>query len=84
MAPSTFGAFPPFAVACAVSQFFLGAWLWLCGQHITSLACMGLGYWVVFDAMGVTVASNLPHWLASQRNAKISPAYRFYGSVYAA
>ena len=77
--PSTSGAFPPFAVACAVSQFFLGAWLWLRGQHITSLACMGLGYWVVFDAMGVAVASILPQWLAAQRSTKKSPVQRFYG-----
>jgi hypothetical protein len=71
------GSFSPFTVACAVSQFVLGAWLWVSGQHITSLACMGLGYWVVFDSMGIALVSILPQWLASsERHA----SRRFYGS----
>ncbi|KIO01554.1 hypothetical protein M404DRAFT_1002978 [Pisolithus tinctorius Marx 270] len=41
------------AAATAVVQFLLGAFLWAHGQSIGSLACTGLGYWVVFDAVGV-------------------------------
>ncbi|KAI6020290.1 hypothetical protein BKA83DRAFT_4298838 [Pisolithus microcarpus] len=41
------------AAATAVVQFMLGAFLWAHGQSIGSLACTGLGYWVVFDAVGV-------------------------------
>ncbi|KAG6329964.1 hypothetical protein ID866_9123 [Astraeus odoratus] len=41
------------AAATALVQFVLGAFLWARGQSIGSLACTGLGYWVVFDAAGV-------------------------------
>ncbi|KAL4067465.1 hypothetical protein V8B97DRAFT_2061682 [Scleroderma yunnanense] len=41
------------AAATALLQLILGAFLWACGQSIGSLACTGLGYWVVFDAVGV-------------------------------
>ncbi|KAF8452847.1 hypothetical protein L210DRAFT_3639296 [Boletus edulis BED1] len=41
------------ATITAFAQFALGALLWTRGQSIGSLACTGLGYWVVFDALGV-------------------------------
>ncbi|KAG8875572.1 hypothetical protein FRB98_007733 [Tulasnella sp. 332] len=37
----------------AAIQFVLGAWLWAEGQRQGTLACTGLGYWIVFDAAGV-------------------------------
>ncbi|KAG1722679.1 uncharacterized protein EDB91DRAFT_1088037 [Suillus paluster] len=45
-------------VAC-VLQFCLGALVWARGQAIGSLACTGLGYWVVFDAFGIAVGGPL-------------------------
>ncbi|KAG2136635.1 hypothetical protein DEU56DRAFT_804990 [Suillus clintonianus] len=45
-------------VAC-VLQFCLGALVWVRGQAIGSLACTGLGYWVVFDAFGIAVGGPL-------------------------
>ncbi|PPQ79017.1 hypothetical protein CVT25_002326 [Psilocybe cyanescens] len=56
------------AAACA-GQFVLGAWLWVVGQQVGSLACTGLGYWVVFDAFGVALAGVVPGWLASGAGA---------------
>jgi hypothetical protein len=56
-------AFPVGAVVAAVGQLTLGAWLWIIGQGIGSLACIGLGYWVVFDAIGVVVNKILPAYL---------------------
>ena len=41
------------AMITACAQFALGALLWTRGQSIGSLACTGLGYWVVFDALGI-------------------------------
>ncbi|KAG1763001.1 hypothetical protein EV702DRAFT_1051999 [Suillus placidus] len=41
-------------VACIV-QFCLGGLVWVRGQAIGSLACTGLGYWVVFDTFGISV-----------------------------
>ena len=49
-------------------QFTLGASLWVCGQQIGSLACTGLGYWVVFDAFGVMLGEVVPVWLASSNS----------------
>ncbi|OJA14316.1 hypothetical protein AZE42_01572 [Rhizopogon vesiculosus] len=45
-------------VVC-VLQFCLGALVWVRGQAIGSLACTGLGYWVVFDAFGIAVGGPL-------------------------
>ncbi|KAG1848088.1 hypothetical protein DFJ58DRAFT_705167 [Suillus subalutaceus] len=45
-------------VAC-ILQFCLGGLLWVRGQAIGSLACTGLGYWVVFDAFGIAVGGPL-------------------------
>lgn len=41
------------ACTFAAFQFILGAWMWVEGQRQGSLACTGLGYWVVFDSVGV-------------------------------
>lgn len=41
------------AVMFALAEFVLGAAVWVAGQRRGSLACAGLGYWVVFDAMGI-------------------------------
>jgi hypothetical protein len=46
-------------------QFMIGAWLWVVGQQVGSLACTGLGYWVVFDAIGVGIGRVVPRWLKS-------------------
>ena len=51
------------AVTASLGQFALGAWLWIAGQGVGSLACTGLGYWVVFDAIGVAVNNILPAYL---------------------
>lgn len=54
----------PLAVIAAVCQFVLGASLWVVGQQIGSLSCTGLGYWVVADSFGVSLARILPGYLA--------------------
>jgi len=51
------------AITASLGQFALGAWLWITGQGVGSLACTGLGYWVVFDAIGVAVSKILPVYL---------------------
>ncbi|KAJ6618802.1 hypothetical protein B0H10DRAFT_2028031 [Mycena sp. CBHHK59/15] len=51
--PPTSAPTPPLAVA--VLQFLLGATLWVSGQQSGSLAVTALGYWAVFDAIGVAV-----------------------------
>ncbi|KAG5643422.1 hypothetical protein DXG03_000966 [Asterophora parasitica] len=53
----------PGVLAVGILQFVLGAWLWVCGQQIGSLATTGLGYWVVFDAFGVGLGGDVPQWL---------------------
>lgn len=54
---------PVGAIVACIGQFVLGAWLWITGQGVGSLACTGLGYWVVFDAIGVGVSTILPVYL---------------------
>lgn len=56
-------ALPYGAIAASVAEFALGAWMWIVGQSVGSLACTGLGYWVVFDAIGVAVTTVLPVYL---------------------
>ena len=53
------------ASVVGVGQFVIGAWLWVVGQQVGSLACTGLGYWVVFDAIGVGIGKVVPRWLKS-------------------
>ena len=54
---------PLSAAVASLWQFALGALLWITGQGIGSLACTGLGYWVVFDAIGVALSTVLPVYL---------------------
>ncbi|KAK7683562.1 hypothetical protein QCA50_013399 [Cerrena zonata] len=54
----------PAAASMAVFQFALGAALWVSGQQTGSLACTGLGYWVVFDSFGIALGKVIPSWLA--------------------
>lgn len=56
-------ALPYGAIAASVGEFALGAWMWIVGQGAGSLACTGLGYWVVFDAIGIAVTTILPVYL---------------------
>ncbi|KAF8508714.1 hypothetical protein BU17DRAFT_77911 [Hysterangium stoloniferum] len=62
---------PPFLLVTPASltfltQFTLGALLWVRGQQTGSLACTGLGYWVVFDAFGVMCGQLVPSYLAGK------------------
>ncbi|KAH9947841.1 hypothetical protein B0H21DRAFT_789088 [Amylocystis lapponica] len=80
------------AVAGMGVQFVLGVCLWVSGQQVGSLACTGLGYWVVFDAFGVALGHVLPGYLASASmraesrrpfgNARIETVVAFAQSVY--
>ena len=54
----------PVTIGVGLWQFVVGAWLWITGQQVGSLACTGLGYWVVFDAFGVALGHVLPNYLA--------------------
>ena len=69
----------PTAVVMASLQFLLGAALWVSGQQIGSLACTGLGYWVVFDAFGVALGRILPNYLS--RPGVRDEKRRMYGYV---
>ena len=42
-------------LAFSCVEFTIGALLWVSGQQNGSLSCTGLGYWVVFDAIGVAL-----------------------------
>ncbi|KAF8889747.1 hypothetical protein CPB84DRAFT_1785318 [Gymnopilus junonius] len=63
--PSADPRISPGALTVSLAQFTLGAWLWVTGQQVGSLACTGLGYWIVFDAFGVALAGVVPGWLAA-------------------
>lgn len=67
------------AATVVISQFLLGAWLWVLGQQIGSLSCTGLGYWVVFDAFGVGVVGVIPGWLGSNAVGDKQRIRRPYG-----
>ncbi|KAK2462557.1 hypothetical protein APHAL10511_005527 [Amanita phalloides] len=54
------------ASVVGVGQFVVGAWMWVVGQQVGSLACTGLGYWVVFDAIGVGIGRIVPQWLSAR------------------
>lgn len=56
-APSTKDQEKLVALAFFTFEFILGSWTWAAGQSRGSLACTGLGYWVVFDAFGVALSS---------------------------
>ncbi|KIM36363.1 hypothetical protein M413DRAFT_449239 [Hebeloma cylindrosporum] len=55
----------PAALTVSITQFMLGAYLWVTGQQVGSLSCTGLGYWVVFDSFGVALKDVVPGWLTS-------------------
>ena len=57
---------PKDILAFSVVQFLLGASLWVSGQQNGSLACTGLGYWVVFDAFGVALERVVPAYFAME------------------
>ncbi|EPQ50787.1 hypothetical protein GLOTRDRAFT_141301 [Gloeophyllum trabeum ATCC 11539] len=64
------------AILCTAAQFLLGAWMWVRGQQVGSLACTGMGYWVVFDAFGLGLGQLLPAYLSSRSmQAKIRRPY---------
>ncbi|KAJ7085737.1 hypothetical protein B0H15DRAFT_846174 [Mycena belliarum] len=69
-------------LAAATAQFLLGATLWVKGQQSGSLAVTALGYWAVFDAIGVAI----PHvTLVVSRpyaTARALPVLLFAQSVY--
>ena len=66
------------AMVTASAQFALGALLWTRGQSIGSLACTGLGYWVVFDALGVAG----PVIIARQMGGKVNGMYGWVRLIY--
>ncbi|KAJ3967854.1 hypothetical protein EV361DRAFT_1006146 [Lentinula raphanica] len=99
--PSPNIASHPFAQTLALPftlfQFLLGSFLWVSGQQIGSLGTTGLGYWVVFDALGVGVGVGMRRWFGEQRskagggesvlrrpygNARIETVLQFAQSVY--
>ena len=59
----------------SLAQFILGSALWVRGQQCGSLACTGLGYWVVFDAFGVACTGVLPQYLAAASAKSSARAY---------
>ncbi|KAJ6597275.1 hypothetical protein DFH09DRAFT_1258854 [Mycena vulgaris] len=69
-------------LAAATAQFLLGGTLWVKGQQCGSLAVTALGYWAVFDAIGVAI----PHVsLVVSRpyaTARALPVLLFAQSVY--
>ncbi|CAL1709761.1 unnamed protein product [Somion occarium] len=72
-------AISPVAVTMATLQFALGAALWISGQQTGSLACTGLGYWVVFDSFGIALGSVVPSWLA--KPSMKNPSRRPFGNA---
>lgn len=77
-APKPLG-YTPLSLAASLFQFTLGASLWVRGQRIGSLACTGLGYWVVFDAFGVALSEVVPVWLDSGHKNGREKLRRPYG-----
>ncbi|THU81858.1 hypothetical protein K435DRAFT_831774 [Dendrothele bispora CBS 962.96] len=71
----------PGALAWTVTQFMLGAWMWVAGQQIGSLSCTGVGYWVVFDAFGVGLGNVLPGWLGTGVKSEREKLRRSYGNA---
>ncbi|KZS97005.1 hypothetical protein SISNIDRAFT_407039 [Sistotremastrum niveocremeum HHB9708] len=79
------------AIVAGSLQFVLGAWLWVSGQQNGSLSCTGLGYWIVFDALGILLIKVLPQYLAlpssqtsarSYGNARVDAVAFFSQCVY--
>ncbi|KAH7883113.1 hypothetical protein F5I97DRAFT_1831931 [Phlebopus sp. FC_14] len=64
------------AKCVAFGQFVLGALLWMRGQSIGSLACTGVGYWVVFDAVGVAGPAIIAYQVKVKGKGMYGPARR--------
>ncbi|KAF5339690.1 hypothetical protein D9758_014899 [Tetrapyrgos nigripes] len=71
----------PGAVAWTITQFVLGAWMWVVGQQVGSLSCTGVGYWVVFDSFGVGLRNVLPQWLGAGVKSEREKLKRSYGNA---
>lgn len=56
---------PRLAKILSMVNLSLGAMLWVRGQQAGSLACTGLGYWVVFDAIGLALSRSFASGLGS-------------------
>ncbi|KAH8112769.1 hypothetical protein DFH11DRAFT_1511147 [Phellopilus nigrolimitatus] len=92
LTPETPRSVPKDKMALSLIQFTLGAALWVSGQQLGSLACTGLGYWVVFDAFGVALRHVLPAYLSLRSmqsetrrpygNARIETLLLFAQTIY--
>ncbi|KAF8634988.1 hypothetical protein AX15_000603 [Amanita polypyramis BW_CC] len=63
------------ASVAAFGQFVIGSWLWVVGQQVGSLGCTGLGYWVVFDALGVVIGNVIPRSGMEGEKDKVRRSY---------
>ncbi|KAJ6531325.1 hypothetical protein B0H19DRAFT_1191258 [Mycena capillaripes] len=68
--------------AGATAQFLLGGTLWVQGQQTGSLAVTALGYWAVFDAMGVAIPHLTLVVSKPYAAARTLPVLLFAQSVY--
>ncbi|KAF7363781.1 hypothetical protein MSAN_01035900 [Mycena sanguinolenta] len=69
-------------LATASAQFFLGGTLWVQGQQTGSLAVTALGYWAVFDAIGVAIPHITLMVSKPYAAARARPVLLFAQSVY--
>ncbi|KAJ7188292.1 hypothetical protein C8R46DRAFT_1054280 [Mycena filopes] len=69
-------------LAAATAQFLLGGTLWVQGQQTGSLAVTALGYWAVFDAMGVAIPHLTLVVSKPYAAARTLPVLLFAQSVY--
>ncbi|KAG8959574.1 hypothetical protein FRC03_007763 [Tulasnella sp. 419] len=53
----------------SILEFGVGAWLWAEGQRRGILSCTGLGYWVVFDAVGVWLGGVVSKWVKTEKRS---------------
>ncbi|KAF7338014.1 hypothetical protein MVEN_02025300 [Mycena venus] len=69
-------------LAAATAQFLLGGTLWVQGQQTGSLAVTALGYWAVFDAIGVAIPHITLVVSKPYAAARAQPVFLFAQSVY--
>ncbi|KAJ6502160.1 hypothetical protein C8R45DRAFT_975583 [Mycena sanguinolenta] len=69
-------------LAAASAQFLLGGTLWVLGQQTGSLAVTALGYWAVFDAIGVAIPHITLVVSKPYAAARARPVLLFAQSVY--
>ncbi|KAJ7438447.1 hypothetical protein FB451DRAFT_1378185 [Mycena latifolia] len=69
-------------LAAATAQFLLGGTLWVQGQQTGSLAVTALGYWAVFDAIGVAIPRISLVVSRPYATARALPVLLFAQSVY--